>query len=99
MLLAEAVTFDPGIVVLAFVVFLVVCSAVAALVVGGLVAGVRAARDPSRRTAAATWAVCAGVQATVLVLAVITGWPEGAAVILVALALAVCARFGPQPRA
>lgn len=75
MLLAEAVTFDPGLVVALFVGFLLVCAAAAAVVVTGIVSGYRHGRDPDRRRPATAWRTCLAIEAAVVALMIITWAP------------------------
>lgn len=75
MLLAEAVTFDPGLVVALFVAFLLVCAAALAVAVTGVCAGYRAGRDPGRARAGAAWRTCLAIDAAALVLALVTRAP------------------------
>ncbi len=85
MLLAEAVTFDPGLVVAVFVVFLLVCAAALAVVVTGLCAGFRVGRDPGRTKAMTAWRTCLGFEAAALLLAVVAGAPLTFCAIVAAL--------------
>jgi hypothetical protein len=98
MLLAETVTFDPGVVIVVFLLFLAVVLSAVVVVVGGFVAGVLAARDPARAGSAAVWTACAAVEGAGLVGAVAGGWLGGAAFIAGILALTAAARFLPTPR-
>lgn len=89
MLLAEAVTFDPGLVVALFVAFLLVCAAAAAVVITGIVSGYRHGRDPDRRRAATAWHTCLAIEAAAGALLVITWAPLQLTVLgLIAPALA-----------
>ena len=75
MLLAEAVTFDPGLVVALFIVFLLVCATAVAVVVTGICSGYRAGRDPGRTRAVNAWRTCLTVDAAAFVIAVVAGAP------------------------
>ncbi len=75
MLLAEAVTFDPGVVVAVFIVFLLVCTTALAVIITGICAGYRSGRDPQRTRAAAAWRTCLGIDLAALLLAVVTRAP------------------------
>jgi divalent metal cation (Fe/Co/Zn/Cd) transporter len=57
-ILAEAVTFDPGVVVGLFVVAVLLFISAIAVVVTGVCAGYRSGRDPGRTNAEAAWRVC-----------------------------------------
>lgn len=75
--LAEAVTFDPGLVVALFAGFLLVCLTALVIVVVGIVAGYRSGRHPGRTRAAIAWRTCLAAQALVAVTAVATGADVG----------------------
>ncbi len=96
MLFAEAVTFDPEVVVAVFIVFLLACAAALAVVVTGLVAGFRAGRDPGRTRALAAWRTCLGIDVATLAIVAATRAPivMTAAVVGVTAATAASRQLG-----
>lgn len=70
MVLAEAISIDPGVVVLILAVLLLLLLAAAAIAVAGVVAGVRSGRDPARTRATAVWAACLAAESALLVAAI-----------------------------
>ncbi len=75
MLFAEAVTFDPEVVIAVFIVLLLMCAAALAVTVTGVVAGFRAGRDPGRTRAVTAWQTCLGIDAAALAIAALTRAP------------------------
>jgi hypothetical protein len=93
-LLAEAVTFDPGLVVAAFLVFLLVCAGAIAVVVVGIVSGVRSARAPDLRRPLIAWRSCVAIEAAVALLATVAMAPVLVLVVAwAALGSSVAARW------
>lgn len=84
--LAEAVTFDPGLVVVVFIVFLLTCAAGLAVVVIGIVSGVRSARSPDLHRPRLVWRCCVVIEAAVAALATVLMAP---ALVLVGVWLAL----------
>lgn len=90
-LLAEAVTFDPGLVVALFLVFALVCIAGVAVVVVGICAGYVSGRDAGRTRAMTAWQVCLALEGVALVLALGAVHPVSVLVTGAAFATAIAA--------
>lgn len=74
-ILAEAVTFDPGVVVAALLLVVLAGLAGGAVVVTGIAAGYLSGRDADRQRAAAAWRLCVVVEVLAVVVTLATFAP------------------------
>jgi len=94
MVLGEAITFDPGEVILLLTVLAAIAIVGLAVLVVGIVAGYRSGRYPERTRAHVAWVVCAVLQAVVFVLTLLGGVPASWRVATLAvLATSLLARW------
>ena len=91
-LLAEAVTFSPGEIVLVLALLGLVIAVAGGIVVMGIVAGYRTGRYPERPLARKAWIASVAVEALWLVPALSGGEPAAVAFVLCAAGAAVLAR-------
>ncbi len=91
-LLAEAVTFSPGEVVLVLALLGVVIAVAGGVVVVGIVAGYRSGRDPQRGPARRAWVACLAVEALWLIPAASSREPAAVLFVLGAAGAAIAAR-------
>ncbi|CAN5509784.1 hypothetical protein BH10ACT3_BH10ACT3_18580 [soil metagenome] len=90
--LAEAVTFDPGVVVAFFVVAVLVAVSAAAVVVVGIVVGYRSGRDDTLDLARRSWVCCLTIESALVAVAVLSVAPTWILITSGAVAASVLAR-------
>ena len=92
-ILAEAVTFDPGLVVAVLLVVALVCIGGVAVAVIGVCAGFRSGRDPQLTRAPVAWQVCLAIEVVAVVTAHSARSLEAALATWTVLAAAIAAHF------